>query len=312
MTSLPRNFGSAMDLSALKNSGNPTDRADIAGIDVTKENLMQDLLPASNSQVVILICWSPRSLESKKVMATLGKFHEQDGISADGSNRPNGSGWLLGNVNVDSQVEVAQALQVQTVPLALAIIQEQLVPLFETAPTDAQLRTVIDKVLALAAERGVGLAPSEEGRADDSGLAPEERLEPEEIKALTALEARDFLGAKAAYQEWLNRTPGQILAQLGMAQVELLIRIDGLDSDHIFNEASTAPENIDLQIQAADCEMAQGNYVNAFDRLISTIKVTAGDDRKRVQGHLVGLFVLVDPADPDLKVARQKLASALF
>jgi putative thioredoxin len=58
--------------------------------------------------------------------------------------------------------------------------------------------------------------------------------------------------------------------------------------------------------------MAQGNCASAFDRLISIIKITAADDRKRVQGHLVGLFLLVDPAEPDLKVARQKLASALF
>jgi len=312
MTSLPRNFGSAIDLSALRNSATPTDRSEIAGVDVTKENLMQDLLPSSNSQVVILICWSPRSPESKKVMATLGKLHLQDGASADGSDRPGGAGWLLGNVNVDTQAAVAQALQVQTVPLAIAIIQEQLVPLFETVPTDAQLRTVIDKVLALAAERGVGVAPGERGDIEGSALPPEEQLEPEELKALTALEARDFLGAKAAYQEWLNRAPGQTLAQLGLAQVELLIRIDGLDIDQILKEAAGAPENVELQIQAADCEMAHGNSAGAFDRLISIIKITTADDRKKAQGHLVGLFLLVDPADPLLKVARQKLASALF
>jgi putative thioredoxin len=196
--------------------------------------------------------------------------------------------------------------------LAIAIIQEQLVPLFETVPTDAQLRTVIDKVLALAAERGVGVAPGERGDIEGSALPPEEQLEPEELKALTALEARDFLGAKAAYQEWLNRAPGQTLAQLGLAQVELLIRIDGLDIDQILKEAAEAPENVELQIQAADCEMAQGNSAGAFDRLISIIKITTADDRKKAQGHLVGLFLLVDPADPLLKVARQKLASALF
>ena len=312
MTSLPRNFGSAIDLSALRNSATPTDRAEIAGVDVTKENLMQDLLPASNSLVVILICWSPRSPESKNVMATLGKLHLQDGTSADGSDRPGGAGWLLGNVNVDTQAAVAQALQVRTVPLAIAIIQEQLVPLFETVPTEAQLRTVIDKVLALAAGKGVGIVSGEHDDLEGSALTPEEQLEPEELKALTALEARDFLGAKAAYQEWLNRTPGQSLAQLGLAQVELLIRIDGLDIDQILKEAASSPDNLDLQIQAADCEMAQGNSAGAFDRLISKIKISAADDRKRVQGHLVGLFLLVDPADPDLKVARQQLASALF
>ena len=159
MSSLPKNFGSAFDLSALKN---PVSAAELSGISITQANLMQDVLPASHAQVVILICWSARSAQSQSVMAALGKMHEDD------SARPEGAGWLLGDVNVDIEPEVAQALQVQTVPLALAIIQEQVVPLFETVPTVPQLRLVVDKVLSLAAERGVGSVIAEpEGAVEE-------------------------------------------------------------------------------------------------------------------------------------------------
>jgi len=318
MTSLPRNFGSAIDLSALKNPPSAASRAEIAGVDVTKESLMRDLLPSSNEQVVILICWSPRSPQSMKVMATLGKLHSEDSeesLAAQGSDPAGGAGWLLANVNVDAQVEVAQALQVQAVPFAIAIIQEQLVPLFETVPTDSQLRTVIDKVISLAAERGVGAARVTDTGADQEAPS-EEKLEPEELAALAALEKSDFSGAKAAYQQWLNRSPGNTLATLGLAQVELLLRIEGLDLGETIMSADASPEKIELQIQAADCEIAQGNFTAAFDRLISTIKNSSAEDgkdeRKRVQSHLVGLFLLVDPAEPELKSARQRLASALF
>ena len=297
MSSLPRNFGSAIDLSALKN---PVQAGELSGISISQTNLMQDVLPASHAQVVILICWSARSAQSQSVMAALGKMHEDD------SARPEGAGWLLGNVNVDLEPEVAQALQVQTVPLALAIIQEQVVPLFETVPTVPQLRLVVDKVLSLAAERGVGTAmASPEGEV-------EEKLEPEEIKALDALEKGDFAGAKAAYREWLNRAPSNPLALLGFAQVELLFRINGLDSDAVIAQADLNPSDNALAQQAADCEIAQGNFEASFARLIAAVKRASGDERKELREHLVGLFALVDPADPILIRARQQLASALF
>ena len=297
MSSLPKNFGSAFDLSSLKN---PVISEEIPGVVITQNNLVQDVLPASYAQVVILVCWSSRSAQSLSVLQALGKMNETDSIGHEGA------GWLLGSVNVDQEPEVAQALQVQTVPLALAIIQEQVVPLFETVPTIPQLRLVLDKVLALAAERGIG---SESG-APEGEL--EEKLEPEEASALKALEARDFVTARMAYQAWLNRTPSNSLAQLGLAQVELLLRIDGLDSGDVIAASNLDARDLVLARQAADCEVAAGNFEAGFTRLISVIALTSEEDRKIVREHLVGLFSLVDPADPILTRARQQLASALF
>ena len=296
MSSLPKNFGAAFDLSTLKS---PIPAPELSGISINQEKLMKDVLPASDVQVVILICWSPRSTESQAVMAALGKLYEEDSVKLGGA------GWLLGNVNVDLEPAVAQVLQVQTVPLALAIIQEQVVPLFETVPTMPQLRMVIDKVLALATERGLGAQSNESNE-------PEEKLEPEEVRALDALEVGDFLAAKVAYQEWLGRAPGNSLAQLGLAQVELMLRINGLESAEVIAQADIEQTNIKLQQQAADCEMALGKFEAAFIRLISSVKLASGDDRKEIREHLVGLFALVDSTDPILIRARQQLASALF
>ncbi|TSA19807.1 MAG: co-chaperone YbbN, partial [Actinomycetales bacterium] len=50
----------------------------------------------------------------------------------------------------------------------------------------------------------------------------------------------------------------------------------------------------------------------AFTRLIELIKVSVGDDKKSVREHLLELFTLVDPSDPDLISARKELASALY
>ena len=297
MSSLPNNFGAAFDLSALKN---PARTESPSGFSITQENLLNEVLPASHQQVVIVICWSPRSPQSQAVMTALGSLHAEDAAKQGGSE------WLLANVNVDTEPAVARALQVQTLPLALAIIQEQIVPLFETVPTAPQLRMVIDKVLSLASERGLGSA------AAASNEPAKEPLEPEEAAALDALEAGNFNAAKDAYVAWLKRTPGNSQAQLGLAQVELMIRLDGVDIADVIAKADLDLSNFEIQMQAADAQMAQGEFGAAFTRLIEAIKISSGDDRKAIREHLVELFQLVDPSDPILIRARQQLASALY
>jgi putative thioredoxin len=196
------------------------------------------------------------------------------------------------------------------VPFAIALIGEQLVPLFETLPTPEQLRLVVNRVIELAATRGVGVA--QEATQGQTAQAPEPELEPEEEEAINAIEAGDFIGARASYQRWLNRTPGNQMASLGLAQVELLMRIRGLDSAEIYAASEANPSDLLLATQAADFDIAAGNYEGGFARLISFVRGASGDEKRKAREHLVALFALVDPADPVLAKARSALASALF
>jgi len=294
---LPKNFASAVDLSSL---GKPaTEAIATPGIAVNQENLIAEILPASNQKVVILICWSPRSAQAISLLEVVGKYHEADLLE-------NGEpAWILGTVNVDTEVQVAQALQIQSVPIAIAIIQEQMVPLFEAVPTPEQIRLVIYKVIGLAAERGVGqaLAKSE---------VMEAPMEPEEIAAMEALEKSDLPGAKAQYEKWLARKPGDALAKLGLAQTELIIRVKDLDPNEVMTLAGSNPNEITIQLKAADVEIASGLNKEAFARMIRFVKTSEGDEKKVAREHLLQLFALVDPADPDLIAARKELASALY
>ena len=91
-----------------------------------------------------------------------------------------------------------------------------------------------------------------------------------------------------------------------------MARIEGVDQGVTISGANEDPADVGLAVTAADIEIAQGNYDGAFTRLINTVRVTSGDDRKTAREHLVMLFALVDPSDPGLAKARQQLASALF
>ncbi len=294
---LPKNLAQAVDLSSL---GKPQVAAPQIGIAITQKNLVEEILPASNTQVVIALCWSPRSAQSQDVLAILDEYNKFD----SNGNHP----WILATVNVDQETAVAQALQIQSVPIVIAIIQEQLVPLFESVPPKEQVRMVIDKVMTLAAERGIG-KPVETSVEGDEAEIP---MEAEELAAMDALEKNDLAGAIDAYNAWLARSPGNSMAQLGLAQVQLMARIEGSIPSEIFAIAGSQKENIDIQLKAADIEVVQGNYEVGFSRLIDLVRATTGEDQKKVRDHLLELFKLVDPADPQLIKSRQALASALF
>ena len=285
--STPPNFAQAVDLSSLgKPKTLPT--GPTPGIAVTAENLTTEFLPLSKTRAVILFCWSARSAESVEMLAVMGQLE----ASYKGS-------WSLGHVDIDAQPQVAKALQTQKIPYAVALINEQIVPLFEQAYPEAQIRLVLDKVLALAAEQGVGDAPVE-------------IIEPEEEEAVTALEAGDFATAEVAYKKLLARKPADSFAKLGLAQTQLLIRTDGLALDAVIKEATDNPQDLSLQLKAADMEIVNGGVEAAFTRLLQVVKDNAGDERTKAKEHLLSLFALVDPADPRLTAARSALANALF
>ena len=285
--SLPPNFGQAFDLSSLTKPKTDPDLP-MPGLEVTVENLNSNILPLSLVRPVIVLMWSPRSAESQEMITTLGKLmNEYQGQ------------WSLARVNIDTDPEIAQAFQTKNVPYAVAIIAEQMVPLFEQSYPEAQLRLVIDKVLTLSAQQGIGEAPVEQ-------------MEPEEEEAMNALESGEFAKAEAAYKKWLSRKPNENLAKLGLAQTQLLIRTEGLDLNKVIEDSAKSPQDIELQLKAADVEIVNGGVEAAFSRLLNLVKAKQGDEKNKVKTHLLNLFALVDQSDPRLISARKELASSIF
>ena len=285
--SLPPNFGQAFDLSSLtKPKVDPT--TPLPGIEVSVENLSSDILPLSLVRPVIVLMWSPRSAESVEMIKVLGKLE----VDYKGA-------FALARVDIEEHPQVAQAFQTKAVPYAVAIIAEQMVPLFEQSYPEAQVRMVMDKVLTLASEQGIGQAPVEQ-------------MEAEEIEAMDALEAGNYVAAETAYKKWLSRKPSENLAKLGLAQTQLLMRTEGLELSEVIDQSALNPSDIALQLRAAYVEIVNGGVEAAFARLIHAVRATSGDERTKVKDHLLNLFALVDQSDPRLVAARKELASALF
>jgi putative thioredoxin len=284
---LPPNFGHAFDLSSLGKPPATAPKID-CGKEVTKENLASDFVELSMSKPVILLCWTSRSPQSLDVLAILDKLNKEDNQS-----------WELGSVDIDRIPEVANALQVRTVPYAVALVGGQPIPLFEEPLNEDAIKSVISKLLTIAAEQGIG-------------SVPEEKLEPEEVEALAALEAGELLQAEDAYKRFIARKPQDPYAKLGLAHTQLQIRIAGLDPATVIATANANPHDIQIAMSCADIEVATGTVEPAFFRLLTLVKATTGDDRTAVKNRLLDLFSLVDPADPRVIKARAELANALF
>lgn len=284
---LPPNFSQAVDLSSLgKPAPAPLDQ--IPGVQVTPQNLQSELLPLSERKPVIILCWSPRSQESIDILRELGELESADKDT-----------WQLAHVNVEEEVQVAQALQVRSIPFGVVFIAGQVIPFLDKAINKSQLREVIIKILTLASQQGVGAAPIEE-------------TEPEEEEALAALDKGDYAAAEGAYRKLLARKPNDQYAKLGLAQVLLLSRTHGVDAALTMERALESPEDLALQMQCADVEVLSGYLEPAFERLLRLIAVLHEEEQKMVKDHLLELFSLVDPADPRVIKARTELANALF
>lgn len=223
--------------------------------------------------------------------------------------------FLLAKVDVDANPQIAAAFQVQSIPAVVAIIGGQPVPMFQGAYPEAQVRAIIDELLKVAEENGVsGRLPVDgQDEAEEQQPEAEPPLPPLHQQAYDALQREDLVGAANAFRQALRENPRDDEAKAGLAQVELLGRLAGVDAAAVLARARTAaPGDVEAQLAAADVEVASGRSAAGLERLVAVVRATSGADRERVRLRLLDLFEIVGSASPEVSAARRALASALY
>jgi putative thioredoxin len=202
-----------------------------------------------------------------------------------------------------------QAFGQPSVPATFGLLQGQPVPLFPGVVPESEVRAVLDQLLQAAVQNGItGRVQLEavEG-ADDADTMP-----PLHEEAFEAIERGDLDGAVAAYQQALAEDPNDQDAELGLSQVRLMQRTQGVDLTAARAAAAADPADVEAAIVVADLDLLGGHVEDAFSRLLDLVRSSAGAERDRARTHLLELFAIVGTQDERVRKGRTALMSALF
>lgn len=124
--------------------------------------------------------------------------------------------------------------------------------------------------------------------------------------------ASDFDTAVAEYERLRVQYPADVEVAERLARVKWLSRTKDADLQSARAAAADRPDDVEAQLLVADLDISGGHVEDAFNRLISLVRVTSGDERELVRERLLELFTVVGIADPAVMTARRALATALF
>ncbi|GAA3180033.1 MULTISPECIES: tetratricopeptide repeat protein [Streptomyces] len=319
----PRNMSMSgvVDLAAVKAAGEAKQKAEQARaeaartgatpaagtplvINVDEAGFQQDVLQRSTEVPVVLDFWAEWCEPCKQ----LGPLLER--LAGEYAGK-----FVLAKVDVDANQMLFQQFGVQGIPAVFAVVAGQPIPLFQGAAPEAQIRQVLDQLIQ-AAEQQFGIVGAPVGPQDADAPAPAEVPAGPYDAALAAagaaLDAGDLGGAVQAYKNVLSDDPANPEAKLGLAQAELLRRVQDLVPADVRKAAAEDPADVQAQIRAADLDLVGGHVEDAFGRLVDTVKRSAGDDRETARVRLLELFEVIGGDDPRVVSARTALARVLF
>ncbi len=275
-----KNFGGAMDLSSL--GGDESGIVVAAWLVPADQNTLREYL-ARSEKIPVLMLISDDSQDSKDIRSMLEKV-----LTAS-------EGKFIGlDVSLSSSPQLAQAVGVSSAPAMLAILAGQPAPLFQGAIQQQQLLQVLSQVLQLAQQNGI-TGSAKVGKKEE--VRP---LSKDHQEAIAAIEKGKLEEAAKIFQKILIEYPNDNDAKAGLAQVELMVRLQGKNLD-----------DLDKLMLGADQLLASRNPSAAFSHLLDLFAERI-DDRERIRARLIQLFFLLGDSDPAVLDARRRLASMMF
>ena len=197
--------------------------------------------------------------------------------------------------------ELAQAFDLKQIPTLIGMLKGQPAPLFAGDQPAEQVQLIIDRVLQVGKENGLtGTVKVAE---------PEPELSITHQQAFAAIEENNYPLARSLYEKALVENPNDQLAEAGLAQIKLLIRLEGKDLPSL---VSSVGQDTDAVLDRVDALVATGAASEGFEQLLVLFESTAKDQREPIRLRFVELFLVVGNEDPAVIKARKNLSLLLF
>ncbi len=282
---------------------------------ITVHNFMQDVIEASQQIPVFLDFWAPWCGPCKQLMPLLEK------VVGEFSGKV-----VLGKVNVDENPQIAQKLQVQSVPMVYAFFKGQPVDVFNGVLPESQLRAFCKRIFDMSQGINEALdAALMHLNAGETAQAQELftailQAEPSHVQALIGL-ARCALNQQdvQAAQELYDNIPEAALSPQEASEKKALATALQLathtpkgDIHSLQAHIAQHPEDFQAQFDLSTTLFAQGEIMEAITLLLGILSQDLSWADGKAKEQLLTFFEGLGFSHPASIYGRKALSKILF